>query len=119
MRLADGVPMAVEKTWIAVRVMPDLLTHGVPASIYGAMAAAGLVPTWGEDAIEAVSGDALVCEHLQIPVGSAVLAINRRTYADDTAISYSRSWYRGDRYKLWVPISGPHRTLYPPRGGSR
>ena len=118
-RLADGVPMAVEKTWIAVRVMPDLLTHGVPASIYGAMAAAGLVPTWGEDAIEAVSGDALVCEHLQIPVGSAVLAINRRTYADDTAISYSRSWYRGDRYKLWVPISGPHRTLYPPRGGSR
>ena len=76
-RLADGVPMAVEKTWIAVRVMPDLLTHGVPTSIYGAMAAAGLVPTWGEDAIEAVSGDALVCEHLQIPVGSAVLAINR------------------------------------------
>ncbi|MDG1579332.1 UTRA domain-containing protein, partial [Bacillus cereus] len=73
-RLADGVPMAVEKTWIAVRVMPDLLTHGVPTSIYGAMAAAGLVPTWGEDAIEAVSGDALVCEHLQIPVGSAVLA---------------------------------------------
>ena len=111
--------MAVERTWIAVRVMPDLLTDGVPASLYGAMTVAGLAPTWGEDTIEAVSGDALICEQLQIPVGSAVLAINRRTYVDDTAISYSRSWYRGDRYKLWVPISGPRRTLYPPRGGSR
>ena len=82
------------------------------------MTAAGLAPTWGEDAIEAVSGDALICGQLQIPVGSAVLAINRRTYADDIAVSYSRAWYRGDRYKLWVPISGPRRTLYPSRGGS-
>ncbi|MCO6672098.1 GntR family transcriptional regulator [Cutibacterium avidum] len=118
-RLADGIPMAVERTWISTRVMPDLLANGVPTSIYGALADAGLVPTWGEDAIEALSGDAVICELLHIPVGSPLLAINRRTYADDLAVSYSGSWYRGDRYKLWVPISGPRRTLYPPRGGSR
>ena len=93
-RLADGVPMAVERTWIAARVMPDLLTDGVPASIYGAMAAAGLVPTWGEDAIEAVSGDALVCEHLQIP---------RRVGCIGYQPSYLRRRYRDLLFPILVP----------------
>lgn len=120
-RLADGVPMAVEKVWIAKSLAPDLLDDGVPASVYEALAAIGLRPTWGEDAIEAVAADEVISALLEIPAGSPLLEIARRTYADDRAVSYSQAWYRGDRYKLWVPISGPGRTLYPPRhdqGGS-
>ena len=52
-RLADGVPMAVEKTWVAVDSAPTLISHGVPESMYQALADAGMVPTWGEDTIEA------------------------------------------------------------------
>lgn len=120
-RLADGVPMAVEKTWVAVDSTPTLISHGVPESMYQALADAGMVPTWGEDTIESATADETIASLLHVPTGAPLLAIARRTYANDRAVSYSRSWYRGDRYKLWVPISSPGRTFYPPRrqGGAR
>lgn len=121
-RLADGVPMSVEKTWVPVDLVPDLLAQGPPRSMYEALAEAGLAPTWGEDTIEAVAADAGQADLLGATPGAPLLDIGRRTYAGDTAVSYSRSLFRGDRYKLWVPISGPRRAVRPPRrdqGGTR
>lgn len=45
-------------------MMLDLLIDGVLVSIYGVMVVVGLVFMWGEDVIEVVSGDVLVCEYL-------------------------------------------------------
>lgn len=114
-RLADGVPMAVEQTWISTALVPRLLADGVPTSLYEALAVAGLAPTWGEDSIEAVVAGQTLAELLEVSREAPLLRIGRRTYADDLAVSYARTWYRGDRYTLWVPISSPRRTLYPPR----
>lgn len=53
-RLADGEPMSLEEQWLPVRLVPQLLDDGVPASLYGALTEHGYEPTWGEDVIEAV-----------------------------------------------------------------
>lgn len=68
--------------------MLDLLIDGVLVSIYGVMVVVGLVFMWGEDVIEVVSGDVLVCEYLQIFVGLVVLVINCCIYVDDIVIFY-------------------------------
>lgn len=114
-RLADGSPMALEHSWIAVETAPDLLEHGCPPSLYGALRDHGHGPTWGEDRIEAVALARGTADRLEVDAGAPALRIMRRTFAEDDAVSYAESYYRADRYTLWVPISSPQRTLYPPR----
>ena len=112
-RLADGEPMAVEQTWLPARLVPGLLDDGVPESIYGELRRRGLDPDWGEDVVAAAEADAEDAELLGIEPGKAVLRLTRRTFAGPTALVYSRSVYRADRYVLWVPLRRPRRPLTP------
>nr|WP_211340830.1 GntR family transcriptional regulator [Xylanimonas allomyrinae] len=47
LRTADGLPVSLEESWIPVSLAPELLDHGVPPSLYDALRAAELPPTWG------------------------------------------------------------------------
>ena len=125
LRLADGLPMAVEENWVPAVLVPDLLDPEPAPSVYDALAARELTPTWGEDVIEAVQLDEEVAGHLGLSPGTAGLQIRRRTFSGDLAVDYGVSIYRGDRYSLWVPVSAPGPTLVPsrrplvPAGGTR
>jgi len=115
LRLADGLPMAVEENWVPVALVPELLDPEPAPSVYEALTARGLAPTWGEDVIEAVPLDAENARHLGLAPAAAGLRIRRRTFSGDLAVDYGVSIYRADRYSLWVPVSAPGPTLVPSR----
>ena len=116
LRFADDVPMAVERAWLPHRLVPGLADKPAPESLYKALSETyGLVPDWGEDTIEASAADHDVANYLGVRAGSPQLHIERHSYAGQTLVSYSVSFYRADRYKLWVPLSRPQPPIHNPR----
>lgn len=120
LRCADGIPMAVEETWLPAALLPDLLgpTSGggaveVPDSIYATLRDHGLDPDWGEDTVGASEASRHEAELLELGAARTVLRITRRTFAGETACALSRSCYRADRYTLWVPLSAPNPVVTP------
>jgi len=116
LRNADGVPMAVDSTWIPERLVPGIVDEPAPTSIYAALSQQyGLVPDWGEDVIEAAVADPELGVLLEIKAGSPVLHIERHSYAGETLLAYSVSVYRADRYQIWVPLARPVPPITNPR----
>ncbi len=118
LRYANDIPMALEDLWIPVALLPGFFTPAPPEGIYVELAQRGFLPTWGEDNIESVNLDGDTAARLDVPKGSAGLKIMRRTFSNETPVAWSVSYYRGDRYKLWVPIMQPMSTLRPPVVGA-
>lgn len=112
---ADSVPMALEETWIPASLVPELLSHDLPTSVYEALTEAGVAPEWGEDVLEARAVTSEEATLLGVPERAPALDIVRRTFHEHTAVSYSRSLYRADRYTLWVPIAAPGPRRRRPR----
>jgi GntR family transcriptional regulator len=116
LRYADGVPMAVEHTYLVDQRVPGLADREAPSSLYACLADSyGLVPDWGEDSIEAVAADAGLAELLDIPAGGPVLRTERHAYTGGTLLDYSVLSFRADRYKLWVPLARPAARITNPR----
>lgn len=104
---ADAAPMAIEENWLPAALLPDLLDGDLGFSVYERLTAAGYAPQWGEDVIE---GHAVTSEEaalLGVAERSPALDITRRTFHEHTAVDYSHSLYRADRYTLWVPVAAP------------
>ena len=58
LRRADGVPMCIEDAFLNEVLLPGFLQSGMPTSLYDALEARGLRPTWAEDSITAdVAGE--------------------------------------------------------------
>ena len=53
LRRADGLPMCVEDAYLNEVLIPGFLQSGMPTSLYDALEARGLRPTWAEDSINA------------------------------------------------------------------
>ncbi len=104
LRRADGVPMCIEDAFLNEVLLPGFLQSGMPTSLYDALEARGLRPTWAEDSITAdVAGEeeALL---LEIDPGSPVLRHSRRAIAGDKVVEVSRTVYRPDRFTVWVQL---------------
>lgn len=117
LRLADGIPMAVERQWLPERIVPGLADDGrVPDSVYHTLGQRyGRMPDWGEDVIEAAVADPEVADLLQVRPGGPVLRIARHSYCGQILVAYSISYYRADRYQLWVPLARPVPPITNPR----
>ncbi len=115
LRFADGTPMCVEDAYLADSIVPGFLESPLPASLYAELGRRDIMPTWGEDSIEADLARAEEAELLGLSEGGAVLRIARRAFADNIAVEVSRSTFRADRYALWVPLSRPHAAVSPHR----
>jgi GntR family transcriptional regulator len=108
--------MAVERTWLPHGLVPGMTDLPAPHSLYAALAERyGLIPDWGEDTIEAAAADNEHANYLGVRAGSPLLHIERHSYAGQTLVSYSVSFYRADRYKLWVPLARPLPPIHNPR----
>ena len=105
LRLADGTPMCIEDAYLADSTVPRLLDAPLPASLYEELSRRDLVPTWGEDSVEADLARPEECELLEVTPGSPVLRVARRAFAGSVAVEVSRTTFRADRYTLWVPLS--------------
>jgi GntR family transcriptional regulator len=111
LRTADGEPMAVERAHILASFAPDLLDRRLAdRSLYGVLEAVyGLVFDAGDQIINAGVADATDARHLKIPRGSAVLLLERRSYAGGVCAELTASTYRADRYQLHTTLEIPRR----------
>jgi GntR family transcriptional regulator len=66
--------------------------------------------------IEAVLADPVLAKHLVVPVGAALLLVERIYYtADGRTAQFTQSWYRSDRYKYSVTLRDWRGPRWQPR----
>lgn len=115
--LADGEPMSVDENFIPSHRVPGILESPPPTSLYNVLSEKyGLVMEWGEDTIEATAASPPIARLLNVEMGAPLLKIQRHAYVSRTMVDFSVSYYRADRYKLWVPLQRP--GVRTPRGYS-
>ena len=106
--LADGEPMSVDENFIPAHYVPGFVDEDPPVSLYNVLSDKyGLMMEWGEDTIEATAASASIARLLDVELGAPVLKIQRHAYVARAMVDYSVSYYRADRYKLWVPLQRP------------
>lgn len=115
LRRADGSPVCVEDAYLSEVLLPGFLQSGTPTSLYEALRARGLRPTWAEDSIQADLATVEEADLLETTPDAAVLRIARRAVCDDKAVEVSRSTYRADRYTLRVQFSAEQTRSPVPR----
>ena len=106
LRRGDGVPVCIEDAYLNEVLLPGFLQSGMPTSLYEALSARGLRPTWVEDSISADTPSSEEAQLLEQQPGSAVLRHSRRALSDDKIVEVSRSVYRADRFTMWVQLGG-------------
>lgn len=113
LRTADGAPMSIETSWIPAHLAPDLLADGVPDSLDAVLRARDLAPTWGEDTLQAADATPDEARLLGMTTQRAVMRTQRRSYAGQTAVMYTQSTFRGDRYSVFIPLREARPMLVP------
>ena len=105
-RTADGEPMAIERAVVAASLLPPLEQIG--ESLYAALDHAGHRPVRGLQRLQASLATQREAELLSIPIGAAILRIERRSFlANGAPIEFTRSAYRGDRYDFITEVRDP------------
>ncbi len=115
LRLADRVPMAVEDAYLADVVVPHFLERPLPESLYGDLRQRDLMPTRGEDSVDASAARPEEARLLEISSSDPVLRVARRAFAGSLALEVSRMTFRSDRYTLWIPLERADAALSRPR----
>ena len=104
LRLAGGVPMAIEYAVVPARFLPD--PHLVESSLYAILAARGHAPRRALQRLHAVLVNAEQAKLLQVPPASAALYIERRSFLDNgEAVEFTASYYRGDAYDFVAELA--------------
>jgi GntR family transcriptional regulator len=97
LRYAGTEPLAVERSAIPQAILKD--PERVVDSLYEALDALGCRPVRALQRLRAVNLTAAQAKLLQLPVGSAALAVERRSFLEDgRLVEFTSSWYRGDAY---------------------
>ncbi len=108
LRFADGAPMCLADAYLADSIVPEFLEGPLPTSLYDDLRRRDLLPTWGEDSVDADCAGPEEARLLGVAPGACVLRVARRAFAGNIAVEVSRSTFRADRYTLWVPLSRQH-----------
>ncbi len=104
LRLADDVPMALETAVLPESALPD--PNAVDQSLYEVLEGKGLRPVRALQRLSATNLGERDASHLEVPVGTAALRIERVAYLeDDRVIEFTRSLYRGDAYDFLATMT--------------
>ncbi|MBX4869108.1 MULTISPECIES: GntR family transcriptional regulator [Rhizobium] len=97
LRLADGLPLAIERAVVPVKFLGE--NAGGEGSLYDALAANGHRPVRALQRLTAVTLDASYAAMLNVKTGAPALLIERVSRLEDQrVVEYTRSHYRGDAY---------------------
>ncbi|WP_205857300.1 GntR family transcriptional regulator [Phytoactinopolyspora endophytica] len=109
LRLADDIPMAIERTHIPAVLAPDLLGCDLEdRSLYQILDHEfGVALDAGEESIEAVAAATADADLLGVPTGSPILLLERVATSGGRPVEYAVSRYRGDRYQLRASLNVP------------
>ncbi len=103
LRLANGMPLAIQLTWLPHHLCPGLLAYDLASrSLFDILRREyHLRLVRAETGIEAALASPDESELLQLPTPAAVLISEQTTYLDtDAVIEFARSVFRGDSYRL-------------------
>jgi GntR family transcriptional regulator len=96
-RVADDVPLAIERAVLSTSVLPDPTV--VEQSLYAVLETRGMRPVRALQRISAANVGKRDAELLQVAEGAAVLRIERVSFlASGRVVEVTRSVYRGDAY---------------------
>lgn len=107
LRLADGIPMAIEDSSIPLLPFPNLERYSfAKQSLYHILRENyGVKVGWADEIIEALPATREESELLTIPKRASVLSISRIIITtDQTPIEVACSRYRGDRYRAMIRV---------------
>lgn len=107
LRLADGIPMALEMSHIPLRLFPGLEKISFARqSLYFVLRESYAVKVaWADEVIEALPATREESALLTIPHRSPVLSISRVIMTtEETPIEVACSRYRGDRYRASIRV---------------
>jgi GntR family transcriptional regulator len=107
LRLADGIPMAIEESHIPLRQFPGLeRINFAKQSLYHVLRENyGVRVAWADEIIESLPATREESELLTIPKRASVLSISRIIITtEQTPIEVACSRYRGDRYRAQIRI---------------
>lgn len=105
-RMADGEPMAIERTHVPTAMAPGLLNEPLidESLLLTLDQRYGHHCRTGELVVAAGLADARLARVLHVHPGSAVLHVRRRSDADAGPVEYTIATFRGDRYELRAPL---------------
>jgi GntR family transcriptional regulator len=112
LRLADGVPMCVEESFLIHRYLPGILTHDLARNSLREIKQAEYGIRWSRarQTIQAVAAPAKIARFLSIRTGAPLLYFERVTYSQDAvAMEYLKIYYRADRYIIHNELVGGDR----------
>jgi DNA-binding GntR family transcriptional regulator len=103
-RSADGVALALERSWLPAEHLPDLLTQPLTGSIYTLLDERyGLAPRTAVEYLDPVTADPAQAAALGVARGTALMGVERTAYSvAGLAVEYARDLYRTDRVRLMV-----------------
>lgn len=105
LRYGADEPLAVEHSSIPHAMLRD--PERVTDSLYEVLDALGCHPVRALQRLRAINLGAEQARLLKVPVGSAGLALERRSFLDDgRVVEFTRSWYRGDVYDFVAELQG-------------
>jgi len=112
LRLADGVPMCVEESFLIHRYLPGILQHDLAGNSLREIKQASYGIRWSRarQTIQAVPAPAEIARLLSIKTGAPLLYFERVTYSQDAvAMEYLKIYYRADRYIIHNELVGGDR----------
>jgi GntR family transcriptional regulator len=107
-RLADGVPISLERAVFPAELVPGLPERELGGSIYELCDREyGLRPDEAIELIEVVAADTDEASILAIEPGAALISVTRTTRdAQGVAFEYSHDLFRADRTRISVKVKG-------------
>lgn len=104
LRLGNGVPLALERTWLPAALVPDLTEQELSGSLYHYFEPRGLMPDSGEESVVAGLPEAHEVELLDISSSRPVLRLVRKASAGSRPVEYAEAVFPADRCELWFPL---------------
>ncbi|WP_020579591.1 GntR family transcriptional regulator [Actinopolymorpha alba] len=106
LRIADGIPMALENGWYAAEPAPGLLDRDLGGSLYSILARSyGVVIDGAKQTLRSEIADAQTARILGVAAGSPLLVLDRTSTASGRPVEQITSWYRGDRYQVHIDLA--------------
>jgi GntR family transcriptional regulator len=103
-RLANGIPVALEHSWFAEEDFPDLLDHPLDGALYDLLQQQyGRGPTHGREMFEPVVADRKAAKLLGVAIGTPLLLVERIAYdREGRPVEFSRDLFLGERTRVVV-----------------
>src|SRR6266446_5923777 len=103
-RLADGRPIALERSLFPAARFPGMLEFRLDGSLYELLEVRyGLRPHRARESLEPVTAGVREAEALEVAEGAPLMLVERTAYArSGEPVEFARDLFRGDRTKLVV-----------------